>query len=163
MRTFDVEISGNRRRGQQFSPEAKGAMLGMLCAGASLRAVAREFKLRNRFKDDHTTDYKARKGRPSVLTKAEKRYILRLASKDRSITWSALVGSVDTRVSKSTVRRVVRTHYKRKWKAMDRIELTPENARIRLQWARYWLPKIEELMEVRGFKSKGSVEANFAR
>ncbi|CAG9952817.1 unnamed protein product [Clonostachys rosea f. rosea IK726] len=156
MRTFGVEISGNRRRGQQFSPEAKGAMLGMLCAGASLRAVAREFKtthstvskLRNRFKDDHTTDYKARKGRPSVLTKAEKRYIIRLASKDRSITWSALVGSVDTRVSKSTVRRVVRTHYKRKWKAMDRIELTPENARIRLQWARYWLPKIEELMEI---------------
>jgi transposase len=104
MRTFDVEISGNRRRGQQFSPEAKGAMLGMLRAGASLRAVAREFKtthstvskLRNRFKDDHTTDYKARKGRPSVLTKAEKRYIIRLASKDRSITWSALVGSVDT-------------------------------------------------------------------
>ncbi|CAG9955436.1 unnamed protein product [Clonostachys rosea f. rosea IK726] len=156
MRTFGDEISGNRRRGCQFSPEAKGAMLGMLHAGASAGAVAREFrtthstvlKLRDRFKNDNTVKYKERQGRPSMLTKTEKRYIIRMASKDRSITWAALVGSVDTRVSKSTVRRVVRTHYKRKWKAMDRVELTPESARIRLQWARYWLPRIEDLMEI---------------
>jgi hypothetical protein len=68
--------------------------------------------------------------------------------KDRDITWGALTAEVDSRVSIDTVRRVVRSHFKRKWKAMKRPKLTAEIAAIRLHWAQAWLEDIEDLVEV---------------
>ncbi|KAH7237953.1 hypothetical protein B0J15DRAFT_503223 [Fusarium solani] len=76
-RSFGDLISGNRQKGHEFSPEAKGAMLAMLNGGMSLRAVAREFntthyavtKIRDRFLKDGTTQNKPRSGRPQKLTK----------------------------------------------------------------------------------------------
>jgi transposase len=165
MRRFGVEISGNRRRGCQFSPEAKGAMLGQLAAGRSARAVAKEFKtthttvlaLKKRFEATSTVDYKPRSGRPKVLTKAEERYIIRMIYKDREITWDALTNEVGSGVSSRTIRRIVQRHFRRKWKVMKRPKLTAEHARIRLHWAQAWLADIEELVVVRAFEDQGVV------
>jgi transposase len=69
-------------------------MLSILYTGASVRAIAREFrtihstvlKLYNRFKNNNTVKYKEQQGRPSILIKIEKQYIIRIALKDYSIT-----------------------------------------------------------------------------
>jgi transposase len=165
MRQFGVEISGNRRRGCQFSREAKGAILGQLFAGRSARAVAAEFNtthstvlsLKKRFEATNSIEYKPRPGRPSKLTKAEKRYIVRMVYKDREITWGALTNEVNKPVSVDPIRRVVRSHFKRKWKAMKRPKLTADAARVRLHWAQAWLEDIEELVEVLLLKVRGLV------
>ncbi|CAG9953242.1 unnamed protein product [Clonostachys rosea f. rosea IK726] len=153
MRQFGVEISGNRRRGCQFSHKAKGAILGQLFAGRSARAVAAEFNtthstvlsLKKRFEATNSIEYKPRPGHPSKLTKAEKRYI------------GVLTDEVNKPVSVDTIRRVVHSYFKRKWKAMKRPKLTAEAARVRLYWAQAWLEDIEELVEVLLLKVGGLV------
>lgn len=159
-RSFGDIISGNRQKNHEFSPEAKAAMLAMLEAGLSQRAVARRFKTSHgavaevlkRFRETGTVKNKPRSGRPSVLNRAQKRYILRMIRRDRSISWDALVSEFDGEVSQSTIRRVIKYHYKRKWKAMERPKLDANKARERLRFARFWLPRIDELEEVYLFK-----------
>lgn len=159
-RTFGQLISGNRKPNHEFSPEAEGAMLAMLEAGKSGRKVAEEFstthsavqKIQKRFLTHHTVENKKRKGRPHILNNTEKRYIIRMAMKDRDITWDALTSSAAGSVSRRTIRRVIHTYFKRKWKAMDRPKLDKERAKVRLQWCRAWLPNIEELVQVRRIK-----------
>ena len=155
-RTFGQLISGNRQPNHEFSPEAKGAMLAMLEAGVSGRAVAKEFRtthsavqsIKKNFDTRHTVRNKKRKGRPQILTKTEKRYIIRMVMKERDITWDALTSGAAGSASRRTIRRVVHTHFKRKWKAMDRPKLDKERAKARLQWCLAWLPDIEELLQV---------------
>lgn len=139
-RSFGDIISGNRQKNHEFSPEAKAAMLAMLEAGLSQRAVARQFKTSHgavakvlkRFRETGSVKNKPRSGRPSVLNRAQKLYILRMIRRDRSISWDALVSEFDCKVSQSTIRRVVNYHYKRKWKAMERPKLDANKARERL-------------------------------
>ncbi|KAF7563680.1 hypothetical protein G7046_g460 [Stylonectria norvegica] len=127
-------------------------------AGMSQRAVARDFKtthstvqrILKRFNTSRTVANSPRSGRPSLLTKTEKRYIVRMVLKDRDISWDSLVTGVNGKVSRWTIRRVVRAYFKRKWKAMDRPKLDKERAKNRLSWCQEWLPKIEELIAVRG-------------
>jgi transposase len=162
---FTTVISGNRRRNQQWSPEAKAAMLSRLAAGEGPASVARAFQtrtstvtyIRDQFNKHGTVQNRPRSGRPPLLSRAERRYIIRMIYKDRQISWDSLVNGVDCRVSKSTVRRVVRSHFKRKWKVMERPKLDKDKARIRLHWATSWLRDVDELMQVWTFKVTGSV------
>jgi hypothetical protein len=94
------------------------------------------------------------------LSPAEERYIFLLIKKNRKITYDALVGAVDGKVSKSTIRRVVHKHYKHKWKSMQRIPISKETARKRLQFSEAWIEDIEELMEVWQFEDEVACQAN---
>jgi hypothetical protein len=55
---------------------------------------------------------------------------------------------VGSHISRRTIRRIVNAHYKRKWKSMDRVKLTPESAKARLDFARNWIRDIEKLKRV---------------
>jgi hypothetical protein len=55
-------------------------------------------------------------------------------------------------INKRTLTKYLRNHYIRKWKVIKRILLTKKLAKNRLRFAKYWLPKIEGLMAVRGFE-----------
>lgn len=155
-RQFGTEISANRQRNHEFSPVQKSAMVAELCAGKSFRAVARVFnttpstthKIFHRWDHDHTLEKKKRKGRPLKLTPAERRYIIILTKRERSITWAALVGTMGGRVHRDTIKRTLRSYWKRKWKAMQRIPLDKESARARLSFAEGWIEDVAELMEV---------------
>ncbi|KAJ2897773.1 transposase [Zalerion maritima] len=155
-RRFGDIISPNRQKGYEFSPEAKGAMLVLLHTGMSARAVGAEFrtdhkvvmKIKKRFDETGTIQYQPRSGRPHKLTRAERRYIMRMIRKDRLITWDALVDSLDARVSKRTIRRTVALYYKRKWKALERPKLDADMTRVRLRWCQAWLEDIDELGEM---------------
>ncbi|KID83216.1 transposase [Metarhizium guizhouense ARSEF 977] len=155
-RSFGTEISANRQRGYQHSSEAKASMLTMLDAGVSARRVAQEFntthstvlRIKKTWTESRTLAVKPRKGRPLKLSRTARRYIIRMASRDRQISYDALIGATPTQVSRRTIQRVMATHFGRKWKAMDRPKLDAESARQRLQWAEGWLPDIEELEQV---------------
>ena len=71
-----------------------------------------------------------------------------LLKKDRRITYDALVGALGGQISRTTIKRIVRTFYGRKWRAMQRIPISKETAKERLQWAEGWAGEEDELMEV---------------
>ena len=155
-RIFSTEISGNRQRNYEFSPVQKAAIVAELSQGKTHRAVAAAFntspstthRIFKRWKEDATLENKPRSGRLLKLIEAEKRYIVLLVKRNRSITYSALIGAMGGRISRSTIRRCLRGTWQRKWKAMKRIPLSKKTAANRLHFARYWLPRVEELMEV---------------
>ncbi|KFA81999.1 hypothetical protein S40288_11696 [Stachybotrys chartarum IBT 40288] len=120
-----------------------------------MREVARRFntsytivrRIKQRWLNDHTLDYSPRKGHPEKLTAQEKRYIIRMAKKDRQISYNALYNTTSQNVSHRTIQRIVRKYYDRKWKALKRPKLTKESARIRLRFAQGWIKDIHELKE----------------
>lgn len=59
----------------------------------------------------------------------------------------ALTETLDTRVSRSTVQRVLREHRMRKWRAQKRIPLTKANAIDRYYFACYWIENIEDVLQ----------------
>jgi beta-xylosidase len=73
------------------------------------------------------------------------------------ITYAALVNRLGVNISRSTIRRAVRLHYGRKWKAMQRIPLSNETAKQRLHWCQGWKDEIEESIEVLRFEVGASV------
>ncbi|KJZ75969.1 hypothetical protein HIM_04793 [Hirsutella minnesotensis 3608] len=66
----------------------------------------------------------------------------------RQVTYRALVGAMGGRVSRNTIRRAVRPEWKRKWLSIQRIPISKETAEERLQFARFWEGREEELTEV---------------
>ena len=122
-----------------------------------MRAVAREFNtilstisgIKKRWIESHKVTVKPWKGRPEKLTETEKRYIIRLAHQERDITYNALLGLIPTLISRLTLRQVLHKHFKRKWIAIIRPKLTEKHAKARLQFARYWIQNLEELLRVR--------------
>lgn len=155
-RSFGTEISANRQRNCEFTPVQKAVMVEKLSSGKSHRKVAAEFNttpstthaIFKRWKEHKTLNKKPRPGRPNLLSRSERRYILLMIKRNRRISYKALIGAMHGQVSRSTIRRVIRQHYKRKWRSLQRIPLSPETARKRLQFARYWKENEDELMQV---------------
>ncbi|KJZ68152.1 hypothetical protein HIM_12456 [Hirsutella minnesotensis 3608] len=65
------------------------------------------------------------------------------------IPWkiAALVGAMNGRVSRATIRRALCREYRRKWRSMKRIPISKETAALRLQFAQGWEGEEEELAE----------------
>ena len=119
-----AKLTAGRQPGQELSPIARAAIAGAVAAGASQTAVANAFSTSRRavqlslqrFESSTTFETKPRAGRPEVLTRREKRYILQLAKRYPRYTLQMLTGTLDTRVSLSTVRRVLREQRIRRWR-----------------------------------------------
>lgn len=156
VRKFGTIISGNRQRNHEFNSESRALMCNEIFRGRSYRDVASEFgtspstvhKIFKRWENDKMFISKARPGRPLKLTKSEIHYIILMLKKERHITYEALRGSMGGRVSLRTIQRIVRRYYGRKWKAMQRIPISKETAKIRLRWVQAWKDDMDELMEV---------------
>lgn len=143
-REFGTIISGNRQKKQGFSPVQRAAIYAKISEGKSYRVVATEFNtspstahdIFKRWKTNQTFESKPRKGRPKKLTPAEVRYITIIIKTDRRITWNALVGAMNGRISRRTLQRALQREFRRKWKVMKRIPISPETAASRLELAR---------------------------
>ncbi|KPA35671.1 transposase [Fusarium langsethiae] len=61
-------------------------------------------------------------------------------------------------ISRTTIRRVIRLHYGRQWRAMQLIPLSRETARQRLSWCQAWKEDIEELL-ANIFSDESSVQS----
>jgi transposase len=151
-----AKLTVGRQPGQELSPAARAAIAGAVAAGASQTAVANAFSISRRavqlslqrFESSTTFESKPRTGRPEILTRREKRYIIQLAKRKPCLTTQLLTNIVDARISRSTVRRVLRHHRMRKWRAQKRIPLTKAVAMARYKFACLWLENLEVLMRV---------------
>jgi transposase len=131
-------------------------MCTLVAAGKSERFVAGLFRVSpstvhyaiEHWKKNHTFESKPRKGRPPSLTRKEKRYIILLVKRNRTLAKKALVNATGKVVSYSTIKRCLRANHMRKWKAMKRIPLCKEVAKDRYDFACDWLENIEEFLQV---------------
>ena len=86
IRVFGTEISGNRQRKNDLSPEVRAAVCGSLAAGQSPTAVAKSFKIGratvyrtlHRFQEQNNFKSRPRTGRPRSSSTREERYIVRI-------------------------------------------------------------------------------------
>ncbi|KAJ9413025.1 hypothetical protein QL093DRAFT_2527090 [Fusarium oxysporum] len=131
-----------RKRNHEFDDVVKALIIQAVESGKSYRAVAQEARcspqtisnIVQRWKTLQTLDKKPRSGRPRKLTIQQIRYVLISLKRDRRITYEKLVNFLGGHISRTTIRRVIRLHYGRKWRAMQRIPLSKETARQRLSW-----------------------------
>src|SRR5437667_6178044 len=115
MRRFGTPVSGNTRRIGYLQPNMRGAILGMLRAGKSARAVAAEFGVSpstvirtcQRWNIHATTKSLPKIGRLEIFTPSEKRYIWKLVRRNPRIAWKALREEFGGRVCTETLRRVL--------------------------------------------------------
>jgi transposase len=155
-----IEMCRKRKRNEEFNEIAKALIIREVETGRSYRAVAADagtspstvYQIVQRWKTQRTLTQKPRSGRPKKLTVRQIRLMLITLKRDRRITYEGLVNYLGGRISRSTLRRAIRLHYGRKWKAMQRIPLSKETARQRLQWCLGWRDDIDELITVWLFK-----------
>jgi transposase len=127
-----IEICAQRHRNTEFSDVAKALIIREVETGRSYRAVAKDAKtspstvhqIVQRWKTQRTLTQLRRTGRPKKLTVREIRLILITLKRDRRITHESLVNYLGGKCSRETLRRIVRLHYGRKWRAMQRIPLS---------------------------------------
>lgn len=82
-----------------------------------------------------------RSGRPRKFNDRTRRCIFQLARRHPRWTYAALGANIpgtDTRMSRSTIRRLLRTYGLRKWKSKKRIPLSKETAQKRVAFCREW-------------------------
>lgn len=145
-----------RQPNQELSPELRAAICTLIATGRTQREVGELFRVSKKavqgavqqFKTHESFRPRPRSGRPEVLTRREKRYILTLIKRNRKLAKKALLHVTGTPVSYSTIRRCLRHHNMRKWRAMKRIPLTKEVAKDRYNFVCDQLDNLEEFLQV---------------
>ncbi|KAK0725140.1 hypothetical protein B0H67DRAFT_482036 [Lasiosphaeris hirsuta] len=84
------KLTAGRQKNEELSAFARAAIIGAVAARASQSAVARAFRVNRkavqraiqRFESSTTAESRPRTGRPEILTRREKRYIIHLAKRN---------------------------------------------------------------------------------
>jgi transposase len=125
MRRFSTEISGNRRPKAEISPETRSAILYSLEKGVSPSKIACDhhvsrssiYYTKIRSQNYARVKSKPRSGRLQKFNDRTRRYIFQLARKYPQWTYAALganIPGMDIRISRSTIRRLLRIYRLRK-------------------------------------------------
>lgn len=145
-RSFGTEISGNRRRSAELSPEQRSAIVYARQMRVSIAKLAEEFQRSNstitrtvqRFEARADLKSHPRSGRPTKFTPSIRRRIFRLARKNPWWSYRVLRANTDGNPSRDTIRRILKTYQLHERRSRKRIPLTKQTARKRLQFTRNW-------------------------
>lgn len=144
MRAPLTEISANRAPGAQLSHDARAIAIHDLEDGVKQSVVATRAgchqgtisKLWQNYKSTGLVDVIPRSGRPSVLTRADERAVIRLVRKWPKMTYKELNDVAGTQCSHDTLYRLLKRHHITNWRAKQRPHLTKVHAQMRLEFAK---------------------------
>src|SRR5258705_7255913 len=137
---YQKKIDGKRR---ELSNVEKGMIIAFFVIYGVISTVSflvgRPWSTVKSFLDRYykrgITDNLPRSGRPEVLSKRDKRAILRAVRKHRQYTLEQIRRIYAPHVSLPTIDRLLRQHNIKKWLAKKRPKLTADHAKARLQSA----------------------------
>jgi hypothetical protein len=168
LKEFASRVMAGHKKGCELTDVQRACMATAVACGLSQYDVANAFGVGRttvraqgqrviispRFKS------RIRKRRLKMLSFTAKRRLHWLAKRNPRSTWKQLRNSMRVPCYPRILRRVMRGYFHRKWKIMNRIPFTKEVAKFRLEFARYWLPRLEELHLVGGVEVGGVHGAN---
>ena len=141
-RTPLAPLDLNRIRNQELSPWLRGSIQTWAAVGLGNAEIARKTFLtpatvqstlrRNSQRHEGTT--LSRSGRPSKLSRRDRRALLRYVCKNLKLSYEQVLADTGLPISKKTAYRILREEGIKKWIAKQRPLLTEESAKIRLKW-----------------------------
>jgi transposase len=158
-RQFGDIITGNRMKNHQFNNDSRAAMIALRHGGMSYGKLATQFgtdkstiyRICKRWEIDHKTTPRPRIGAPNKLSESDITYLNLQVKKNRYVKMYDVQKQAEylgISVHLSTIAKVMRATWGRKWRRRKRILLSKASAKRRLRFALEWLPKIEELKKV---------------
>ncbi|KAM7191973.1 hypothetical protein V8F20_009097, partial [Naviculisporaceae sp. PSN 640] len=113
---FCAKASAGRKSNGELSPPIRAAICALIGTGRSVQAVAKLFGTSRhavmnaveRWNTAQTFESAPKPGRPEALTDAEKEHIIQ----NQHLTQRTLMEQVGGKVSKTTIKRVLRKHRK---------------------------------------------------
>jgi transposase len=141
-RTPLAPLDLNRIRNQELSPWLRGSIQTWAAVGLGNTEIAQKTFLtpatvqstlrRNSQRHEGTT--LSRSGRPSKLSRRDRRALLRYVRKNPKVSYEQVLADTGLPISKKTAYRILREEGIKKWIAKQRPLLTEESAKIRLEW-----------------------------
>jgi transposase len=141
--SFGQEISGNHRKGQELSSDARSVIISKFEAGVGISELADEFGSTPKcirdtiqcWNNHKTTKSLPRKGRPSILTHCKKRRLFCIARKYPKIEYRKLLEEASLlRASKSTAYRALRSYGLSNYRCKRRPKLNRATALLCLKF-----------------------------
>ena len=144
------------RSGPNHSPHKRTRIATSYFLGKTARRIGAEegisdravYAIVARYRDQKSAQDRPRSGRPSVLTKRDKRHIFILINADPFTQHRELIEEAGLSCSITTITWYLRIEGIEHWTALRRPKLTPEIAKIRLDFVRSYLEKPESFWKV---------------
>jgi transposase len=144
------------RSGPNHSPHKRTRIVTSYFLGKTARRIGAEggisdravYAIVGRYRDQESARDRPRSGRPSALTERDKRHIFILINTDPFIQHRDSIDQAGLNCSITTITRYLRTEHIEHWTALRRPKLTPEIARMRLEFARSYSEKPESSWKV---------------
>jgi transposase len=141
-RTPLAPLDLNRIRNKELSPWLRGSIQTWASIGLGTAEIARKTFLTpetvkstlrlNQQRHEGTTV--PRSGRPSKLSRRDRRTLLRYVRKNPKLTYEQILVDLSLPISTKTMQRILKEEGIKKWIAKQRPLLTEEAAKIRLEW-----------------------------
>jgi len=141
-RTPLAPLDLNRIRNQELSPWLRGSIQTWAAVGLGNAEIARKTFLTpatvqstlQRNSQRHKGTTLSRSGRPSKLSRRDRRTLLRYVRKNPKLSYEQVLIDTGLPVCKKTVYRILREEGIKKWIAKQWSLLNEESAKIRLEW-----------------------------
>ena len=127
----------------RYTPANRIGMSQMTTARIRAPSIAKR-----RWEQHHYNHSRPRGGRPKKLTAIQIVRMNSFINRHRHLTWNDLILELDLNISKRTLQRRLQSYWRRKWRSKRRIALSEDDAKERLEFAEYWIPRIDELLLV---------------
>ncbi len=155
-RAFGTVISGNRKRGGQFSSEARAAIIAAGAEGRKQASIAKEFntsqqtisKILNHFTTTGEISPEKRKGRPKKLSPQDIQGIKKTIREQPRISKNQLVSSLPSPVDTRTITSALDDDKLRLRRAIKKIYITPAHTIKRLSFISKWIHRPLEYRQV---------------
>jgi hypothetical protein len=149
MRSFGQEISGNRGKGRELTPEQRVSLISKSDAGCTQRELMGEFRCSRtcvqgtlrRWRNNKTVDSLPRGGRPKLLSHRDERLLIRTARKSPKIQYKELLKTArllrpDHHPKQRTIYRILKRQGLTRYRCAKKPKLNTRHKVLRLKFSK---------------------------